>query len=380
MEEPAMTMTAIPAGATLDDRATGAPTTSSAAPASASAGSLEAARFIALTTFRRSGQPVSTPVQFVVDGDRLLVRTAHDAGKLKRIAHTSTVVVAACDSRGRATGPTLAGRATILGPDAVEPMLARLHARHRIAGPLFSAIRRLRGQHNVIIEILIEAGPAAGSPEDVAQGSARGAVRVPAPAGRSATAPHASMLPGTIVAGVLTAAMILAGCGSGGVSTGASSDGAPAAAAVPDDASGADLVGGPAGTADALAGLVAPADVAAALGSTPTPECTASTLPVAVSCVWKADDGSWLKVEDSTPAEMPDLASFTERVTDTLGLHDPVSGLGEAGFLGSSPRGTRVAIYLGDGRVSWVVLNSVGDAAAQQALVRRIAAALVAGL
>ena len=52
---------------------------------------LGTARFIDLVTFRRTGEPVGTPVLFAKDGDRVLVRTAHDAGKLKRLAHTPAV-------------------------------------------------------------------------------------------------------------------------------------------------------------------------------------------------------------------------------------------------------------------------------------------------
>jgi PPOX class probable F420-dependent enzyme len=114
------------------------------------------ARFIDLVTFRRTGEPVGTPVLFVADGERLLVRTAHDAGKLKRLRHTSAVEVAPCDQRGRRLGPAISGRARILGPDAVGPALARLHAKHRVAGPLFTAMRHLRGKGDVIIEIELE--------------------------------------------------------------------------------------------------------------------------------------------------------------------------------------------------------------------------------
>jgi hypothetical protein len=114
------------------------------------------ARFIDLVTFRRTGEPVGTPVLFVMDGDRLLVRTAHHAGKLKRLAHTAEVELAPSDSRGRRIGPAVRGRASVLGPEAVRPALARLHARYRIAGPLFTAIRRLRGQRDVIIEIVLD--------------------------------------------------------------------------------------------------------------------------------------------------------------------------------------------------------------------------------
>ena len=49
------------------------------------------ARFVDLVTFRRSGEPIGTPVLLVpdADGQRLLIRTARDSGKLKRLAHTS---------------------------------------------------------------------------------------------------------------------------------------------------------------------------------------------------------------------------------------------------------------------------------------------------
>jgi len=121
---------------------------------------LAEAGFIDLVTFRRSGVPGGNPVLFVMDGDRLYVRTAHDAGKLKRLRHTAAVEVAPCDSRGRRIGPPTAGRARILDDEAVEPTLARLHAKHRIAGPLFTAFRHLRGRRDVIIEIVLDAAPA----------------------------------------------------------------------------------------------------------------------------------------------------------------------------------------------------------------------------
>ena len=115
------------------------------------------ARFIDLVTYRRDGTAVGTPVLFADAEGRLLVRTAHDAGKLKRLAHTATVDVAPCDSRGRRLGAAVRGTARVLGPDAVGPALASLHAKHRIAGPLFTAVRHIRGKRDVIIEIVLDA-------------------------------------------------------------------------------------------------------------------------------------------------------------------------------------------------------------------------------
>jgi PPOX class probable F420-dependent enzyme len=117
------------------------------------------ARFIDLVTFRRTGEPVGTPVLFAPDGGRLLVRTAADAGKLRRLAHTAAVEVTPSDSRGRHVGATLAGTARILGPESVEPALRAIHAKHRIAGPIATFVRRRKGQRDVIIEIVLDAVP-----------------------------------------------------------------------------------------------------------------------------------------------------------------------------------------------------------------------------
>lgn len=57
--------------------------------------------FLSVTTFRRSGAPVSTPMWVVQDGDHLAFTTPLGAGKLKRLKHTQRVEVTPCDRRGR---------------------------------------------------------------------------------------------------------------------------------------------------------------------------------------------------------------------------------------------------------------------------------------
>lgn len=58
-------------------------------------------RYVRLTTFRRDGTPVPTPVWQIRDGDRLLVITNGSTGKVKRLRHTPRALVVACDQRGR---------------------------------------------------------------------------------------------------------------------------------------------------------------------------------------------------------------------------------------------------------------------------------------
>lgn len=58
------------------------------------------AKFVRLTTFRKTGVPVDTPVWVARDGDRLLVMTTGTTGKVKRLRHTSRVVLVPCSRTG----------------------------------------------------------------------------------------------------------------------------------------------------------------------------------------------------------------------------------------------------------------------------------------
>ena len=68
-------------------------------------------QYINLTTFKRDGTGVSTPVWFAVDGGKLYIYSNLNAGKMKRVRKNSSVEVAPCDLRGKPTGPPVAARA-----------------------------------------------------------------------------------------------------------------------------------------------------------------------------------------------------------------------------------------------------------------------------
>src|SRR5256885_12264983 len=69
---------------------------------------------IALTTFRRTGQAVTTPVWFAISLGTIYVETHGDAGKLKRLRHTARVTLAPCTYSGKVTGSTSEGNARLL--------------------------------------------------------------------------------------------------------------------------------------------------------------------------------------------------------------------------------------------------------------------------
>src|SRR5262249_38736723 len=58
-----------------------------------------------VTTYRRDGTGVATPIHLAVDGDHGYFGTASDAAKVKRIRRDPTGQVAACSASGKVTGP-----------------------------------------------------------------------------------------------------------------------------------------------------------------------------------------------------------------------------------------------------------------------------------
>src|SRR5947207_8618570 len=93
-------------------------------------------KYVSLTTYRKDGTGVATPVWHVVNGGELLVVSDADAWKVKRIRNNSHVVVTVCDFRGRiaAGAPSAEGTARLLdeaGTKAGRALLARKYVLSR---------------------------------------------------------------------------------------------------------------------------------------------------------------------------------------------------------------------------------------------------------
>lgn len=87
---------------------------------------LPTSTYVSLTTFRRTGTPVATPVWAAPEGDALVVWTRTDSGKVKRLRHTARVTVAPCDFRGRVEGPAVDGVAEFVSRSGWPAALAAL--------------------------------------------------------------------------------------------------------------------------------------------------------------------------------------------------------------------------------------------------------------
>ena len=104
-----------------------------------------------LTTFRRSGQGVPTPVEIRVRGERVYFITWSTTGKVKRLAHTSNVMLARCTRMGKPTGPSVAGTARRL--DGAEAKAVSAYFGKGPWARLWNQIYRLRGWQSVTFEV-----------------------------------------------------------------------------------------------------------------------------------------------------------------------------------------------------------------------------------
>ena len=107
---------------------------------------LARARYVSVTTFRRDGRAVATPVEFVEVEGNLYFRTLPDSGKVRRIRREPRVLLAECTIRGKVTGHKHAGVATLLPPDETEALLPAFRAKYGLAWDLLRRLRRPRSQ------------------------------------------------------------------------------------------------------------------------------------------------------------------------------------------------------------------------------------------
>lgn len=109
---------------------------------------------ILLTTYRRDGTPVGTPVHVAVDGDRAFVRTWDTTWKLKRIRRNPGVEISPSTFGGRPTGPTIRARARVLEGGESAYAGRKLARKYPVLhGLLIPLVHRLRGNETVHIEL-----------------------------------------------------------------------------------------------------------------------------------------------------------------------------------------------------------------------------------
>jgi PPOX class probable F420-dependent enzyme len=115
--------------------------------------------FVSLTTFRKTGARVATPVWIARDGAALIVITPEESGKVKRLRNSGRVELQVSNRTGKVVdaAPILAGTAQIL-PDTDTPRLTQVfRKKYGLEFKIFMLIERIvarRSKKRVIVRIL----------------------------------------------------------------------------------------------------------------------------------------------------------------------------------------------------------------------------------
>ena len=111
-------------------------------------------RYLSVTSFKRDGTGVATPLWFVSDGRRLLAFTDLHSAKVRRIRRNPHVVVASCRVDGKLRREPVPARVEVLTASSdLERVRTLLMSRYKISYRLVMLFyrlgRRLRGQQSV---------------------------------------------------------------------------------------------------------------------------------------------------------------------------------------------------------------------------------------
>ena len=123
---------------------------------------LAQAKYLSLTTFRRDGTPVATPVWLVPEGDALRVITQADSGKAKRLRNDPRVLLAPCDARGNLKGEQVEGTAVLEDAAETARTAAMIEKRYGLLGKLLMwRSRRASRKPGTVGQVGIRVTPAA---------------------------------------------------------------------------------------------------------------------------------------------------------------------------------------------------------------------------
>jgi uncharacterized protein len=121
--------------------------------------SLKDSKTILLTTYKRDGTAVATPVSIAFHGDRAFFRSYDKAWKTKQLRRDPHVRAAPSTMRGTPTGPAIRARASLLEGEQARIAASALARRHRVLqGVLVPAMHRLRRYRTMHYELEPDAG------------------------------------------------------------------------------------------------------------------------------------------------------------------------------------------------------------------------------
>jgi PPOX class probable F420-dependent enzyme len=112
----------------------------------------EKAKYINIQTYKKTGQPISTPVWFIIKDNKIFFRTSHNSGKIKRIRNNNNVKFALCDIRGKIKGEWYEGIAKIEN-DSDNSILFQINKKYGLSSRLMKIFYKIKKIDIVILSI-----------------------------------------------------------------------------------------------------------------------------------------------------------------------------------------------------------------------------------
>jgi PPOX class probable F420-dependent enzyme len=111
--------------------------------------SIAQANYLCLSTFRRTGEEVHTPVWFAELDNVYYIFSAGKSGKIKRIRNSPKSRVAPCTATGKITGDWLNASAFILGDEDHTLALKALHQKYGLLMRLTDWLSKITGKYQL---------------------------------------------------------------------------------------------------------------------------------------------------------------------------------------------------------------------------------------
>ncbi len=106
-----------------------------------------------LETYRKTSQPVRTPVWYIIENELVYFKTGPKAGKVKRLKRNPAVRIAPCTFGGKILGEWVSGTASFLPPSAESKRIDKtINTKHGIAGWLAGLFEKERVVYSVKLD------------------------------------------------------------------------------------------------------------------------------------------------------------------------------------------------------------------------------------
>jgi PPOX class probable F420-dependent enzyme len=110
--------------------------------------------YLSIESYRKSGEPVRTPVWFVEDGGYLYVRTGPSSGKMKRLNRNKQMKIVPCSMGGDPQGTWLAANCEIVKDEQLAGKVnALFNKKYGLQKAIFEFLGRTSRPGTVTVKI-----------------------------------------------------------------------------------------------------------------------------------------------------------------------------------------------------------------------------------